>query len=150
MPLRYNKILKLFAILIFSFELLAPVALVASRKGTGEDVSSKNSYNIKGSTQSVDLLSQLIFEEAGSEEREGKDDCLLSVCFVELFNELKKFEPVQITWSLPVDQFDTQPSLFKLHRYFLSDSFLLAWYSEYQHTVVLAMCKAAVIFNSNH
>lgn len=116
MPLRYNKILKLFAILIFSFELFAPVALIASQKETSKNKSSVNSYSIGESTPSVDLLSQLIFEEAGSEEKEGKNDCLISVCFVEVFNELKKFEPAQITWSLPKDQFDTQPSLFRLHR----------------------------------
>ncbi len=119
MPLRYNKILKLFAILIFSFELLAPVALIASQKGLSENASSKDSYSIRETTQSVDLLSQLIFEEVGCEEREGKNDCFISVCFVEVFSELKKFEPIQITWSLPKDQFDTQPSLFKLHRVLL-------------------------------
>lgn len=116
MPLRYNKVLKLFAILIFSFELLAPVALIASQKGASADATSKSSHSIRETTQSVDFLSHLIFEEVGSEEREGKNDCLIGVCFVEVFNELIKFEPVQITWSLPKDQFDTQPSLFKLHR----------------------------------
>jgi hypothetical protein len=116
MPLRYNKILKLFAILIFSFELLAPFAFIASQKEATEDTPSKDGYSIRESIQSVDLLSHLIFEEVGSEEREGKNDCFISVCFVEVFSELKKFEPVRITWSVPKDQFDTQPSLFKLHR----------------------------------
>jgi hypothetical protein len=120
MPLRYNKILKLFALLIFSFELLAPVALLVSKKDiVANSSSSSNNYHIGESNQSVDLLSQLLFEEVSSEEREGKNDCLISVSFVEVFNELKKFEPVQITWSLPKDQFDTQPSLFTLNRVLL-------------------------------
>ncbi|MBL7871063.1 MAG: hypothetical protein JNM78_05595 [Cyclobacteriaceae bacterium] len=119
MPLRYNKILKLFAILIFSFELLAPVGLSASQNGTFEDSSLNNRSSVRESTQSVDSLSQLIFEEVGSEEREDKNECLISVCFVEVFSELQKFEPVHIAGSLPKDQFDTQPPLFTLHRVLL-------------------------------
>jgi len=65
--------------------------------------------------QPIDLIAHLIFEEVNNEEREGKDDYLISVCFVEVFNELQKFEPVHVTWSLAKDRFDTQPSLYTLH-----------------------------------
>ncbi len=111
MPLRYNKILKFFAILLFSFEMLAPAVLLA----TPEATNSANSKNLNELNRSVDFLSHLIFEEVSSEEREGKNECLISVCFIELFSELQKFQPVQITWSLPKEHFDTQPPLFTLH-----------------------------------
>jgi hypothetical protein len=119
MPLRYNKILKLFAILLFSFELLAPAALIAAPKEAFDSHETKSTNNFSKSAQSLDLLSHLIFEEVNNEVREGKDDCLISVCFVEVFSELQKFEPVHITWVLPKERFDIQPSLYTLHRVLL-------------------------------
>lgn len=119
MPLRYNKILKLFAILVFSFELLAPAILIAAPKESFNDNETKELSSIYESVHSFDLLSHLIFEEINNEEKEGKDDYLISVCFIEVFNELQKFEPILITGSLPKDRFDTQPSLYTLHRVFL-------------------------------
>ncbi len=116
MPFRYNKALKLFAILLFSFEMLAPAVLITSPETS---LDSPNSKRLSESNRTVDLLAHLIFEEVGSEEREGKDDCLIGLNFTEVFNELQKFENTQITWSLPKDRFDTQPSLFKLHRVLL-------------------------------
>jgi len=116
MPLRYNKILKLFAILLFSFELLAPAVLIAAPKEVFDNHEIKGISTLSESAQSLDLLSHLIFEEFNNEVREGKDDCLISVCFIEVFSELQKFEPVQITWTLPKERFDIQPSLYTLHR----------------------------------
>lgn len=115
MPLRYNKILKLFAILIFSFDLLAPVVLIASPEQARESVSTIG-YGLSKQAHPIDLLSQLLFEEVGSEEREGKNNCFLSVCFVEVYSQLQKFQPIRITWSILKDQFDTKPSLFTLNR----------------------------------
>lgn len=119
MPLRYNKILKLFAILIFSFELLAPILLIAKPKQTALNSPLTLEYSITQQAKPLDLLSQLLFEEVGCEEREGKDGFFLSVSFVEVYNQLQKFQPIQSTWFLPKDQFDTQPSLFTLHRVLL-------------------------------
>jgi len=118
MPLRYNKILKLFAILIFSFELLAPVFFISKPMQARESISSIG-YTLSEQTLPVDLLTQLLCEEVGSEEREGKNDCFLSVCFVEVYSQLQKFQPLRITWSLLKDQFDTKPSLFTLNRVLL-------------------------------
>ncbi len=111
MPLRYNKILTLFAILLFSFELLAPSVLIAKAKRIEPDGTS----TLGQSNQSFDFLSHLIFEEVGSEEREGKNDCLMGPCFTEVFNNLQKFQPVHIPWSLTKKRFDTHPPLFALH-----------------------------------
>lgn len=117
MLLRYNKILRIFAILLFSFELLAPAVLLGTPEG---DLHSENTISLySNQNQPLDLIAHLIFEEANNEEREDKDDFLISVCFIEVFNELQKFEPIQVTWSLPKDRFDIQPSLYTLHRVLL-------------------------------
>jgi len=117
MLLRYNKILRVLAIFLFSFQLLAPALILGSPESV---LAAKNiKIQISEQNQPADLITHLIFEEANSEEREGKDDYLISVCFIEVFNELQKFQPVHITWSLPKDRFDTQPSLFTLHRVLL-------------------------------
>jgi len=117
MLLSYNKILRIFAILLFSFELLAPALLLGDSENNL--CSQHAEAYTSGQNQPIDLIAHLIFEEVNNEEREGKDDYLISVCFIEVFNELQKFEPVQVTWSLPKDRFDTQPSLYTLHRVLL-------------------------------
>ena len=82
-------------------------------------ITQKATPNLCDQNQPIDLLTHLICEEAGNEEREGKDDYLIDVCFVEVFNILQKFQPIQITWSIPKDRFDVQPSLYTLHRVLL-------------------------------
>jgi hypothetical protein len=117
MLLRYNKILRILAILLFSLELFAPaLALGAPENSFSDECVIHFTTN---QTQSIDLISNLVFEVTNSEEREGKEDCLISVCFVEVFNQLQKFQPLQITWSAPKDRFDIQPSLYTLHRVLL-------------------------------
>ncbi len=117
MLLRYNKMLRVFAILLFSFELLAPAIVLGAPEST---LTSENTItHLREQNQPIDLIAHLIFEEVNNEEREGKDDYLISVCFIEVFNELQKFEPIQVTWSLPIDRFDSQPSLYTLHRVLL-------------------------------
>jgi hypothetical protein len=117
MLLRYNKILRVLSILLFSLELLAPALLLGAPENNLH--SANTTSHITNQNQAIDLISHLIFEETNSEEREGKDDCFLSVCFIEVFSDLQKFQPVYITRSLPKDQFDIQPSLFTLHRVLL-------------------------------
>ncbi len=117
MLLRYNKILRILAIIIFSFELLAPAVLLGVPES--ETTSQNTNNQITEQNKPIDLIAHLIFEEVNNEEREGKDDSLISVCFIEVFNELQKFEPIQVTWSLPRDRFDIQPSLYTLHRVLL-------------------------------
>lgn len=116
MPFRYSKILRLFAVLLFSFEMLAPAVLMANPETYPESLYTKT---LNKSEQSIDFLTHLIFEEVNSEEREGKNDSVVGIGFIELFSELQKFEPIQVTWSLPKEHFDTQPPLFTLHRVLL-------------------------------
>lgn len=117
MPFRYNKILKFLAILLFSFELLAPACLPDHELGETRQPSDQASLNAL--SPSFDYLSHLIFEEASSEEREGKDDVFTDLFVMDVFNVLVKFEPAEVTWQLPKEQFDTQPALYRLHRILL-------------------------------
>lgn len=117
MDLKHSKILKLAAILIFSFELLAP-ALFAFTELEGDLKAGQAKFNTN--PHSFTVLSNLVFEEVSNEEeREGKDDTLISFSFIEIFNVLQKFKPDNITWLLPVNRSERQPSLFTLYRVLL-------------------------------
>jgi hypothetical protein len=74
MAVRNSTILKLIALLIFTFELLAPVVLAgheASREETKLVVT--NSHN------KVNLFASLLCEEASEEGREGKEHKTLAI-----------------------------------------------------------------------
>lgn len=116
MPFRYNKILKFLAILLFSFELLAPACLPQE---SGETHSPRNQASLNDLSHSFDYISHLLFEEASSEEREGKDDVFTDLFVMDVFNALVKFESAEVTWQLPKEQFDSQPALYRLHRILL-------------------------------
>lgn len=113
MDLRYNRMLRILAILLFTVELFAP-SLFASERPVGATTESKKV--LAESVQSIDLLAHFLFEENTSETKEGKDDVILSACCFEVFNQLQKFEIARVTWSLPRERFDTQPALYQLHR----------------------------------
>ena len=117
MSLRYKQIFRLLAVLVFTFELLAP-ALFCHSEIASESIN--NQKLLVDHSGSLDLLSHLIFEEVSNEEsREGKEHGLTQLWFTELFSVLRKFEPTNVTWTLPRERFDTQPSLFTLHRVLL-------------------------------
>lgn len=115
MLLKRNKVLKLVAILLFSFELLAPAVFVSAQQPTTVRLESTNFASL---SHSFDLFSGLIFEEA-SEEREGKDHSLTSICFIEIFSILHQFESADTAWLVPRQRFDTWSSLLTLHRVLL-------------------------------
>ncbi len=116
MPFRYNKILRLLAILLFSFEMLAPAVLMATPENYPE---SQYAKSLNESERPIDFLAHLIFEEVNNAEREGKNDDLIGLNYIELFSELLKFEPIQVAGYLPKEHFDTHPPLFTLHRVLL-------------------------------
>ncbi len=115
MLLMSNKVLKLVAILLFSFELLAPAAFASVQQSL--ELKSER-INFRPLTHTLDLFSGLIFEEV-SEEREGKNHALTGICFIEIFSVLHKFKPTDTAWLTPHQRFDTQPSLLTLHRVLL-------------------------------
>ena len=76
MHLRNNTILKFFAILLFSFELLAPSVLGANIEIPVMESTEKISIH-----QSAIMFSSFLLEERSEEEREGKDMNLISFDF---------------------------------------------------------------------
>jgi hypothetical protein len=70
-------------------------------------------------TGSFDCLSHLFYEENNGEEREGKDYDNNFFYYIEIFNDLEKFKSIEITWSIPNERVDSQPSLYTLHRVLL-------------------------------
>lgn len=115
MLLKRNKVLKLVAILLFSFELLAPAIFASSHQPSTVRL---ESINFASRSHSIDLFSGLIFEEA-NEEREGKDHSLTGICFIEIFSVLHQFKSTDTAWFAPRQRFDTRPSLLTLHRVLL-------------------------------
>lgn len=74
MAVRNFTILKVIALLIFAFELLAPVVL------TGHEQSREESKLVLTNTHSnVNWFASLLCEEAGEEGREGKEHKVLAL-----------------------------------------------------------------------
>jgi hypothetical protein len=120
MRLRHSKILKLLAIILFSFELLMP-SVFASAVDSGYVVEQQGK-KILSPIRVTGLSTFLLFEERGEEEREGKDDSAYSL--VDFYSNYSYNTPAQTTGdelSLVDKQrlFNTHPPLFKLHQVFL-------------------------------
>lgn len=74
MNLRTNKLLKFFAILLFSFEMIAP-ALISSVDSEADIRSEYSKTSITSSTHLTNFIAFLLLEENNGEEeeRESKD-----------------------------------------------------------------------------
>lgn len=120
MPLRTNQVLKIFALLLFSLEFLAPAILVdvTSQEG-GHD----NVQLIDGNHRQNILYS--IFAEEITENEEGREDHkeaihFTGVNFASAFLQLLGNKPVQSNHSSILSkQFETHPAIFKLNCNFL-------------------------------
>ena len=88
MALRKSTFLKFFALLLFTFELLAPVYLSSKVDGQVEESSRVQLHT----STPISVFSSLFYEEAGNEEgREGKEhqkvfQFVSEINFVALFN----------------------------------------------------------------
>src|SRR5687767_7814327 len=88
MALRKSTLLKFFALLLFTFELLAPVYLASRVEGQGEE-----SSHVQLQTPTpLNVFSSFLYEEVGNEEgREGKEHqkafhYVTEVNFISVFN----------------------------------------------------------------
>ncbi len=122
MKLRSYKFLKYFAILLFSFELIAPALITSGNAGVrlqDEDQTSLTSET----SHLANLMSSLVFEETSSEEERETKDHKTSLSFsdfgsVQLFVELTSLETRQNSWIEKVDRCTSQPPLFTMiHSY---------------------------------
>jgi hypothetical protein len=120
MRLRHSKILKLLAIILFSFELLMP-SIFASTLDK-DYIIEPHGKNILSPIHGTGLSTFLIFEERSEEEREGKDD--VAYTLVDFYSDFFCNAPAQSIGSeLSLVHtrrlFNTHPPLFKLHQVFL-------------------------------
>jgi hypothetical protein len=120
MAVRNFTSLKLFALLIFSLELLAPLVLMNPESGAERE---NTEVHVTTSHNTWGMLISLLCEEAGNEEeREGKEHKIFQVFsevnFVAVFQCLVRQE------NLP----QPQPYFSKIH----SGASLLSFISEYR------------------
>lgn len=121
MGLRTNKVLKFFALLLFSLEFMAPAILVDI--ANAESNQDKVQLVADGAHHQNILFS--IFSEEITENEEGRAGQKDTILFADFgFNtsylRLLFTEPVRCKYSsLISEQFDTQPALFKLNCTFL-------------------------------
>jgi hypothetical protein len=117
MQLRNNHLLKIFAILLFSFELLAPTLLSGHCQEATMSDSSKKSLSVAQSN----IYYFLFLEECNEEEREGKD-ALPPSLELHAFKNLAFSNHTRGT-SRPLHSkqslFDTHPPLYQLNQTFL-------------------------------
>ena len=116
MHLRNNTILKFFAILLFSFELLAPSVLGANIEIPVMESTEKISIH-----QSAIMFSSFLLEERSEEEREGKDINLISFDFylINWVTVSSKITDHQRSIFSNKEQYNTHPPFFILHHTFL-------------------------------
>lgn len=116
MSLRNNNVLKFFAILLFSFELLAPSFLSAAISEPRIESGSKTTFALPSHAVS----SFLLLEERNEEEREGKDIFLSAALYpIYWFTVSQETKGFQGQLFLNRDRPGTQQALFKLHCTFL-------------------------------
>ena len=115
MCFRNSRILKVFALLVFSFELVASVIL--SRVSVTDEVplSGKFVFEVR-LNQGINFLSFLFCEESGEEERETKGEPILD--FAEFFNLAEQYalvdlESQQVKITHSIVRYSSQPALFK-------------------------------------
>jgi hypothetical protein len=123
MKLRKSKALKFFAILLFSFEMIAP-ALIP----TVEAELLSNNFEGKSwsnATHHTGFLSSFLFEEntGEEEERESKDKhtiYFIDLSFDQLIIELGTPGTRHTSWTEPHKKSASQPPLFTLlHKYLI-------------------------------
>lgn len=120
MRLRTNKVLKLFALLLFSWQFMASAIII----DLGNSGSNQDKVQLIDDTNHQNILYTLFTEEVTETEegREGQKEIIIfnDFDFAYAFLQLLATEPAACKLSsLISERFDTQPSLFKLNCTFL-------------------------------
>jgi hypothetical protein len=120
MRLRTNQVLKIFALLLFSLEFLAPAFLVDITVPTV----SQDKVQITDGGYHQNILYSILTEEV-TENEEGREDhreviLFTDIDFVCASLQLLGTKPASNKYSSIIsEQFDTQPAIFKLNCNFL-------------------------------
>ena len=120
MRLRTNKVLKFFALLLFSLEFLAPAILVDMADSGGN----QDSVQLVDASRHQNFLFSVLTEEISENEegREGQKEIITitDFHFTSRFLQLLGAVPATCKYSsLISERFETQPALFKLNCTFL-------------------------------
>ncbi len=122
MKLRSSKALKFFAILLFSFEMIAP-ALITDNEGAEASRQETRLYSNEG--HFTNLITSLLCEENNGEEeeRESKDHKSTIIFsdfdFFEAYAQLVATETRNTSWVEPHETTASQPPLFTLFHTYL-------------------------------
>ena len=125
MKLRKSKSLKFFAILLFSFEMIAPALISCGNPEAGVD---QNQRAFTNATHLPNFLYSLVFEEnngegEGEEERESKDHkanfCFTDFGFVQAYIALTTVDTRQTSWVETHETRATKPPIFALSHAYL-------------------------------
>jgi hypothetical protein len=122
MRLRTSKALKYFAILLFSFEMIAPALIAGNGEATATCDSRETTFTNAGHL--TNFISSLLFEENSGEEeeRESKDHktpfYFTDFAFAQVF-DLVTIETRQTAWVEPHETSATQLPLFALYHKYL-------------------------------
>ena len=120
MRLRTNQVLKIFALLLFSLEFLAPAFLVDIADATG----SQDIVQITDGAHHQNILYSIFAEEI-TESEEGREDHkeiihFTGINFTFASLQLLGTKPCSNKYSSIIsEQFETQPAIFKLNCNFL-------------------------------
>lgn len=121
MKVRRSTILKLLSFLLFSIELLTPLAHHA---GDASPANGPGQTSVLTSTHDFNFFALFLLEET-SNEKEGEEDenkrvfSFIDFTYIEVFNVLEKFKSTPLTWSIPEDGSNAQPSLLTLLSIFI-------------------------------
>ena len=120
MRIRTNKVLKFFALLLFSLEFLAPAMLVDITDPQG----TQDKIQLVDGAHHQNMLYSIFTEEISENEegREGQKDIILFTDFdfsSSVLQLLGSAPSSSKNLSITSERFDTQPALFKLNCTFL-------------------------------
>jgi hypothetical protein len=121
MKIRKSTILKFLSLLLFSIQLLSPIAHHAS---TISPATQHGEASLFTTSNDFGFISLFLMEETNN-EKEGEEDenkrvfSFIDFTYIEVFNVLEKFKTIPITWSIPVDGSNAQPSLLTLLSVFI-------------------------------
>jgi hypothetical protein len=113
MKIRQSTILRLLSFLLFSIELLSPLAHHA---GNPSPAIGDGQTSLFASAHEFDFFTLFLLEGTSNEKENEEDEnkkvfSFIDFTYIEVFNVLEKFKIVQITWSIPEDGSIIQPSL---------------------------------------
>lgn len=118
MPLRTNKVLKLFALVLFTLQFLAPAILVDIADNEGR----QDKFQLVAHTHQQNILYSIFVEELTENEegRESQKDLTLFSETYYYFTFCGLLCAASCKYVSQIsEQFDTQPALFKLNCTFL-------------------------------